>query len=344
MKKLASLTLAIMIATIVPGALGAQTSGSGDLPVLRVALMPYLSSLPAKYLVDKGWDVENGFKVEIQIYPIGAPLNEALAANLWDVGTIGAAVVFSIANYDAIAIGDIMLASGGTGAFIRPDSPAAKIKGAIPGYPNVYGNAATVKGATALVPVGSLNHFNVMKWIEVLGLTPADINIVHMDNAASFQAFKAGRGDVTAFSPPLTYSALAEGWINAGGFDDLHMKIYDSLIVNSRSYGPKKELISKFVTQFYRACDALMANTELAAQLELKWQTENGLKSTIENARIEVKSRPFVTTEEAKKNNVGESILPMAQFFVSVGNLEKDQLSKFDSKSITKEIINIALK
>ena len=170
--------------------------------------MPYLSSLPAKYLVDQGWDKENGFKVDIQIYPIGAPLNEALAANLWDVGTIGAAVVFSIANYDAIAIGDIMLASGGTGAFIRADNPAAKIKGAIPGYPNVYGDAATVKGITALVPVGSLNHFNIMKWAEVLGLAPQDIKIVHMDNAASFQAFKAGKGDVTAFSPPLTYSAF----------------------------------------------------------------------------------------------------------------------------------------
>jgi NitT/TauT family transport system substrate-binding protein len=322
---------------------GEKKSDSGDLPVIRVAVMPWLLSLPAVYLVEQGWDVQNGFKVELSTYPMGAPLLEAMGANLWDVGTIGSAAVFSVANTGLKIIGNISIASGGTGAFIRASHPAAKIKGQVSGLPDVYGNAATLKGSKVLVPVGSLNHLNVLKWIDAVGLSADDIQVVHMDNAASFQAFKAGEGDITAFSPPLTYTAEAEGWVNGAGLPELKVDVYDCLYANPRVYNAKKELIAKFVKQFYRACDYLAANPEFTAQRNYEWQNANGLKATLENAKTEVAVRPYVTSEQAKKEVPGQSMKMLAEFFISIGTLEKEKLASFNSETLTKEIIDMAL-
>lgn len=323
---------------------GEKKSESGELPVLRVAVMPWLLSLPAVYVAEQGWDVENGFKIELSTYPMGAPLLEAMGANLWDVGTIGSAAVFSVANTGLKIIANISIASGGTGAFIRPTHPAAKIKGQVSGMPDVYGNAATLKGAKVLVPVGSLNHLNVLKWIDAVGLTNDDIQVVHMDNAASFQAFKVGEGDMTAFSPPLTYTAEAEGWVKGAGLPELNVNVYDCLYANPRQYNQKKELIAKFVKQMYRACDYLAANPEFTAQRNYEWQNSNGLQATLENAKDEVKVRPYVTSAQAKTEVPGQSMKMLAEFFIGIGTLEKEKLASFNSETLTKEIIDMALK
>ena len=46
---------------------GNASSGSedgGDLPVLKVAVMPFLNCLPVQYMIENGLDEENGFKIE----------------------------------------------------------------------------------------------------------------------------------------------------------------------------------------------------------------------------------------------------------------------------------------
>jgi NitT/TauT family transport system substrate-binding protein len=325
---------------------GKNESPKLELPILRVAVMPYLCSLPVVHMINKGWDVENGFKLQTSVFAEGASMNQALGANLWDVGTIGAAGVFGVANYGAIAIGDIEYSTGGDGAFIRPTHRAAKIKGAVSGYPGVYGNAATLKGSTVLVPTGSVSQLNALKWIEVVGLPKNDVKVVSMDYSSAFQAFKAGQGDIVALVPPLAYSARDAGWVNGGSLEELKVDMYDTLLANDRSLKDeqKKASIIKFVRQFYRACDELAANPEVAAQTELKWQKDNGLKSTIENAREEVKSRPFLTSGKVKQMPTAETVKLLATFFASIGTLEKEQLNKFNDKTLTKDIINEALK
>ena len=323
---------------------GDKPAAAGELPVIRVAVMPWLLSLPAVHVSEQGWDKENGFKVELSVYPMGAPLLEAMGANLWDVATIGPAAVFSVANTGLKIIGNVSIASGGTGAFIRPDHPAAKIKGQVSGYPNVYGSAATLKGSKVLVPVGSLNHYNVLQWINIFGLKAEDVQVVHMDNAPAYQAFKAGEGDITAFSPPLTYTAMAEGWVNGAGCPELNIEIYDCIYANPRVYNQKKELMAKFMRQFYRACDYLAANPAVTAKMNYEWQNKNGLNATMENATDEVKVRPYMTSDRARKEIPGASMKMLAEFYASIGRLEKDRLSNFNSETMTRELIDMAFK
>ena len=90
---------------------GEKKEAAKELPVLRVALIPWQLSLPTEYVVSQGWDVANGFKVETSVYPMGAPLLEAMGANLWDIAACGPAAVFSVANTGLKIIADISVAS-----------------------------------------------------------------------------------------------------------------------------------------------------------------------------------------------------------------------------------------
>ena len=86
---------------------------TADLPVLKVAGMPFLNSIPIKYMMDNGLDVENGFKIETVYFANGGTMNEALAADQWEVGTLSAASVNSLAIYGAYCIADIGHSEGG---------------------------------------------------------------------------------------------------------------------------------------------------------------------------------------------------------------------------------------
>ena len=182
------------------GGKDAKAEASGDLPVLRVAMMPFITSLPTEYIRKNKLDEKAGFKMDTIMFATGAPMNEALAADLWDVGSMGAAAVTGVANYDMMIIGEVLESTDGLGVFVKPDSPAAQEKGYNPSYPNVLGSPETVKGMTILLPIGTAQHFTTLKWLEKLGLGITDVNIVNMDTAQAYQALLANQCDAVALS------------------------------------------------------------------------------------------------------------------------------------------------
>ncbi|HJG27259.1 MAG TPA: ABC transporter substrate-binding protein, partial [Subdoligranulum variabile] len=159
----------------------AESTDAGDLPVLKVAVMPFLNSLPIEYMVENKLDEANGFKIETVYFSNGGAMNEALAADQWEVGTLSAAAVNSLAIYGAYCIADIGHSEGGLYTLVNADSPIAQAKGTNPSYPDVLGSPETVKGAVIATSTGTISHLNVNKWLEVLGLTPDDVQIVSMD-------------------------------------------------------------------------------------------------------------------------------------------------------------------
>ena len=71
-------------------------AGTADLPTLRVAMMPFITSLPTEYIRKNKLDEKAGFKMDTIMFATGAPMNEALAADLWDVGAMGAAAALAL--------------------------------------------------------------------------------------------------------------------------------------------------------------------------------------------------------------------------------------------------------
>ena len=80
-----------------------ETGTDTELPVLKVAVMPFLNCLPVQYMIENGLDEANGFKIETVYFANGTAMNEALAADEWEVGTLSAAAVNSLAIYGLTA-------------------------------------------------------------------------------------------------------------------------------------------------------------------------------------------------------------------------------------------------
>lgn len=301
----------------------AQMSAEGkDLPVLKVAVMPFLNSIPIKYMIDNQLDEKNGFKIETVYFANGGAMNEALAANEWEVGTLSAAAVNSLAIYGAYVMADIGHSEGGLYTLAPKDSKIANVKGENPSYPDIYGNTDTVKGITIATNTGTISHLNVVKWLEAIGLKAEDVNIVNMDFPSAYQALKTGNCDAAALNPPTSYQAENEGYIVTSSLKALSVPQYDSIICSAKAHDERADVVEKYIKAFFEATDALQADQDKAAQLLLDWYTQNGSKSDLEACKKEIQTRPFVTSEEAKNIKLGESVSITGEFWVSQNLLD----------------------
>lgn len=319
-----------------------ETEPAADLPVLKVAVMPFLNSIPIEYMMNEGLDVKNGFKVEPVYFANGGAMNEALAADQWEVGTLSAAAVNSLAIYGAYCIADIGHSEGGLYTLCKPDSDIAKVKGTNPSYPDVYGDAESLKGAIIATNTGTISHLNVIKWLEKLGLTTEDVEIVHMDFPSAYQALMTGNCDVAALNPPTSYQAEANGMVVTSSLTTLGVPQFDSIIVSNKAFTERRDVLVKYVKAFFEATDALQADQDMQAQLLLDWYTENGSESTLEACKTEIETRPFVTSEEAKTITIGDSVQITGEFWVSQELLDESKFPEIATHiddSIVKEAL-----
>ena len=352
-KKLLALLLAMSMVLALAACGGGSTqettpsTGSGteentELPVLKVAVMPFLNSLPIEYMVQNGLDEANGFKIETVYFANGTAMNEALAADQWEVGTLSAAAVNSLAIYGAYCIADIGHSEGGLYTLVSADSPIAQVQGSNPSYPDVYGDADSVRGAVIATQTGTISHLNVNKWLEVLGLTPDDVELVSMDYPSAYQALKTGNCDVAALNPPTSYTAESEGYVVTSSLSSLDVPQFDSIIVSSKAYTERRDVLVNYVKAFFQATDALQADPDMAAQMLLDWYTSNGSETTLEACATEIETRPFVTSEEAPTITIGESVEVTGEFWVEQELLEESRFPEIATHiddSIVKEAL-----
>ncbi|HIT89438.1 MAG TPA: ABC transporter substrate-binding protein [Candidatus Merdenecus merdavium] len=321
---------------------GETLTGTEDLPVLKVAVMPFLNSIPVKYMMDHGLDVENGFKIETVYFANGGAMNEALAADEWEVGTLSAAAVNSLAIYGAYNVADIGHSEGGLYTLVAEDSPIAKVKGSNPSYPDIYGDADTVKGSVIATNTGTISHLNVIKWLEAIGLTIDDVEIVSMDFPSAYQALLTGNCDIAALNPPTSYQAEEEGYVVSSSLTTLQVPQYDSIISSAKAHDERADVVTNYIKAFFQATDALYADPEMATQLLYDWYTENGSDTTMESCAIEIETRPFVTSEEAKTITIGESCKITGEFWVSQKLLVEEKYPEI-AKHIDDSLVKAAL-
>lgn len=317
-----------------------------DLQELRVAVIPVISSLPIQYIVDQGWDVENGFKIEKVVFSSGAPMGEALVSDLWDIGIMSAAGVFASANYDAMCIADTSdsIGESGIGVFARPDDSIVKVQGSNPTYPNVYGDADTVKGKTILCPTGTISQMQVFKWLEKIGLTEKDVNIVHMEYAQAYQAFLSGQGDLVALNPPFCFDILGEGMIDVAPVEDLNVKLHDMVFANKKTFDEKEDVILKCIELIYKAGEELESNQQKKMEALKNWYEINGSEVDESTVKLEAEKKLFSLADiEQMEIKVGETLMTTSEFFAEIGKIESDKLSVVES-NINDEVISTLLK
>lgn len=342
MKKVFALILAlVMVFSLVACGNGksndantANGEQNKDLPVIRVAAMPFVTSLPTYYIQQNNLGEKYGFQMEVTMFATGAPMNEALAADLWDVGAMGAAAVTGVANYDEMIIGEVLESTDGLGIFVRPDSPIAAAEGYNPSYPTVKGSPETVRGITILAPVGTAQHMNVLKWLEKLGLDATDVNIVNMDTVQAYQALKAGQCDAVALNVPTFFDAINEGMVQVGNLADMGIKYVDMVVANRKAVEGKPELVQAYMDALTEACEALKGDLDMAADLFVEFLKENGSETSRENCVADLERAQFVTRDDWKGRTIGNFAKELGEFYVSLGQLETSAIDKFESNVI----------
>lgn len=326
-------------------AAGGQAGSSEELVTLRVSTLAQQLSIPMYYIQKMGWDVENGFKLDISTFMQGSGINEALGSGLVDVFTIGAAGISSCSVYDAVYLFSHTDSGAGQQFMIRADSDMAAVKGFNPEYPNIYGTPESVKDKSFLLPMGTAAQILVDMYLDVLGLTEDDVTLVNMDDTAAYQAFVSGQSDFAKTSYPTADSYDPSQYLVACSMNNLDCPYYDNILCSREAFEDesKREALVALCVQLIRAADAFQDDKVLMDTM-MEWYEINGQTADADTIGHQVLERPFFTYDDLASIDYTSSFKLLAEFYATVGNISDQDLEKVYANmdnTIIKEALEI---
>lgn len=297
-----------------------------ELPVIRIGCMPYYSGAPAQVILDEKLDEKFGFKLKVVVFPSGGPMAEALGANEWDVGPIGAGGMVAVPNYGARLVADVHYETDACWLFARPGSDIVKAGNTVPEFPDVIGDAASVKGKTMLGTFGNISQYFGVDYLNKLGLKIEDVNFLHMEISQIYTAFVSGQGDLAAVgSPSAAYKLKMEGYPVVGGLTQQGISQQDALLISEDMYLNHKDLSVQFLKAWFTATGMMNADIEYQIQKCLKFYTENGRSDvTEESVRQECESSSYVDVNNFGKKEVGKWMKGLVEFMVGIEAMPKE--------------------
>lgn len=283
MKKSVALCMAAtMVFSLVAGSC---VCAEEPLKEVTISLQPAPHSLGAYVALDKGWFEEEGLDVDVLTYIAGAPQLEAVASDAWTVGVMGvAAGVTGLMSYDLTCLGFSQWDYFNQNLYARPDSEiVAAGKGSLADYPDIYGNADLYRGKTILCTKGSMGHLELLASLAALGLTEDDVDIVHMEVAAAYQAFLAGEGDMVCLWSTFASDGEKEGLVPVAGAEAAKLFV-PSVILASDKALEDEETTQKVLNVMIRGFMWVMDHPEEAAEYYYNICEEEGVTCTEEYA------------------------------------------------------------
>ena len=278
------------------GGANAPAAGEKKFDTLNVGVLVSTVGIPAIYADEQGWFDEAGLDVNIVIFPTGAPVNEAIAAEELDIACSGFASVYSLANANCVWLADVNTA-GGMGLYARTDSDIVKAGKNLADLPEVYGDAESIKGSQILEPLGTSSQFATESYLAKFGLSADDVEQVHMEYAPAFQAFESGEGDINSCSPPYSYDMLDAGHVEICSFEDATgVNLVDGCFARGEVVEKRPEEVQLFVDVLIRAMDALQ-DDDHRFEYTINKYAENAQDFTDEQMWQEINDRKYHGTE-----------------------------------------------
>ena len=332
-----------------PKASGGTTEG--EVTEIRLGVFNSRASFVSWYMMENGLDVENGFKIiPTTTTAGGSVLNEAIGAGLLDATEMGApAAVYTASTYNCIVLAELSEGNGGLNLFARPDSEIVQAVGANPDYPEILGSADTLRGKDIIYGFGSMGQYGVTAYLDLFGLTTDDVNAINMNFGPGYQAFQAGEGDVVALFTPLNYSALENGYVKMANIADMKLPVRDVILVTPETYKDpvKMEAIKAYIKLHYELAEMFNNDPALQRAELVKYYDYHGTPVTSADLlTIEIEDMQLITAERAKNeiDQMGQSIIDIAEFYKSIGAVEQDTIDaimKNIDPTVLKELLGI---
>ncbi|MBP3730699.1 MAG: ABC transporter substrate-binding protein [Mailhella sp.] len=269
----------------------------------------------AWYAKQNGWDLEEGIDLHMLRFDSGTAAIEGLKAYKWAVagcGAVPALMASQSGNLDIIAVANDE--SSANAIYVRKDSPVLSVKGANVSLPEVYGDAATVRGSTVLCPRGTSAHYLLLRWLQELGMTENDVHLKAMDARQAMGAFSGGLGDILPTWSPYILEADKKGYVKAATSNNCGVTL-PVLLVAERGYAEKNpQHIEAFLRMYFRAVDAIAsARPEDLAEKYMAFSREwSGIRLDREQALWDLQAhRMFPLREQLElfDSSAGESRL-----------------------------------
>ena len=297
--------------------------------VLNVGVLDGWTGFTTKYIVDQGMDIANGLDIEYLVFSSGAPANEAMTSGDLDCAIIGGgATVPALANLNSKMIMETNNDTVGMSLIARPNLECNNVKGAVPNYPDILGNAETVRGLTFITSAGTLQYYLTLKYLESLGLTENDVNIVSMDANQGYQAFELGEGDVLACSNNYSFSLVNKGNVELASLTSLNCAATAQVVCSDAAFNnPEKvQALTIYVKLLAEVNDIMNNDTDLAAQSFFDWVKLNGGSPNMDTCRAIMETKPYYGVEATKTRELGKDFLDnFVEFYIMTNQLEASQ-------------------
>ena len=345
MRKLLLVALLLCMGAVICG--GPVATLAADKPVeISTCWMDESPGFNIWYAKKMGWDKEEGLDIKMLLFNSGPAQMEALPAKEWVLGStgVGGQLIGGI-RYNIYSVAPIISEGEVHVLYLRPDSPAAKVKGYNPKYPNVYGSPETVKGMKILYTSQTTVHYMIGKWLSILGLTEADVTLVNMEQPSAVPAFEKGIGDAVCLWAPFTFVADSRKWQRAGSMTDMDCITVSSLVGDKKWCDEHPDLVAKFLRVYLRGSNMLREEGPSPRIIKEYRQYMNefaGIRMTDEEAKLDIQIHPRWSYEEIMAlldRSKGESQADkwqnsVADFFGSIKRFSPAEIKKFKDAQI----------
>jgi len=354
MKKVLTLVLCLAVAISFIGCnTRAQVEDKSSAPVadkpvapaypkitVPIATQPQMHGYLLQRAQNDGYYSQFGVTGEFQMYNAGGPMNEALAAEQWKIGGIGAAAVISCVRFNAKIVAAANYESEAHLIITRKDSDIMKTQGYIKEFPKLYGTPETIKGKTIISTVGSTLHYMAEKYVRAMGLEMTDVEILNMAPAAAIAAFKAGEGDILTTTSPFSWALDLEGneYAVIGNITDVGGQVPSVLLASEKTVAEEPDAIVQTLAGFLKTVEVAKNDRNGTLESLKAFLEENGFEPNDEQLVFEYDTKPIFTIDEQLELFTPDSdgiaaikseFIEISKYLLSLGTITAEEQVKF---------------
>lgn len=224
---------------------------------LKVSLLLEHEAFLVWYGIEKGWDKELGLDISLNIKDVsGIDLlnDKQVNKGSWHIAGVGCVpAIIGGKGLDFTYIGIGNNESTSTEIMVRPDSKLLMVKGANPDYPEVYGSKETIKDSTIFIRKMTSAAYVLSNWLELFGLSYADVKVVDGNISDFIKYMKAGNGDAMILWSPSTLDAQANGFKSVASADQVDAIVPIFFIADSEFANKNAQTMARFLLMYDRA-------------------------------------------------------------------------------------------
>lgn len=217
---------------------------------VNIAIQPSGAFIPLIIAREEGWLEESladyGVEVVWNDFEAGPPINESMAVDLSDVGTLG-----DVPTVSAIAAGQdnqvVLIAAEGERAYAiltAADSDIASIK--------------DLKGKTIATTLGSTGHNLFEKALSSEGLSFDDVNLINISAGDAATVLSTGEADAVAIWEPNVTRLVEDGTakiLTNGG--DVGLLGVNPLVADSKFVAENPVIIKEIIKAYKKGVDEI---------------------------------------------------------------------------------------